>query len=287
MKPQINGKFNEFPKNGDKHGKGNGQENCGSFRHRPGNALFSAQQIRHGIADHGSQNAPDKMKGRIPERKPKIKPGYLAAQIRGGGKASGYAIEQGRNGCAENEAQQRREVVQRNTQDTEADMAPSPDNKAPDKKHKTNTPVVVHKAKPLPPHVIAMTALDNLAEKKLWQNGRDKEFHTELTDILRQYIEARFGVAAMEKTSDEILDELYELAESQKASLANLKQILSIADLVKFAKYHPYADENQLSFVNSRMFVEQTKKVEVEEPGKEKPEEESAEEEQNKSTMAE
>ena len=155
------------------------------------------------------------------------------------------------------------------------------------KKHKKNAPVVVHKAKPLPPHVIAMTALDNLAEKKLWQNGRDKEFHTELTDILRQYIEARFGVAAMEKTSDEILDELYELAESQKASLANLKQILSIADLVKFAKYHPYADENQLSFVNSRMFVEQTKKVEVEEPGKEKPEDESAEEEQNKSTMAE
>lgn len=155
------------------------------------------------------------------------------------------------------------------------------------RKHKKNAPVVVPKAKPLPPHVIAMNALDNLAEKKLWQNGRDKEFHTELTDILRQYIEARFGVAAMEKTSDEILDELYELAESQKASLANLKQILSIADLVKFAKYHPYADENQLSFVNSRMFVEQTKKVEVEEPGKETPEEGSAEEEQNNSTMAE
>ena len=155
------------------------------------------------------------------------------------------------------------------------------------RKHKKNAPVVVPKAKPLPPHVIAMNALDALAEKKLWQNGRDKEFHTELTDILRQYIEARFGVGAMEKTSDEILDELYELAESQKASLANLKQILSIADLVKFAKYHPYADENQLSFVNSRMFVEQTKKVEVEEPGKEMPEEGSSDEEQNKSTMAE
>ena len=125
-----------------------------------------------------------------------------------------------------------------------------------------------------------MNALDNLAEKKLWQNGRDKEFHTELTEILRQYIEARFAVPAMEKTSDEILDELYELAESQKASLANLKQILSIADLVKFAKYHPYADENQL-------FVEQTKKVEVEETEKEVSEAESTGEEQNQSTMAE
>ncbi|MBR5717223.1 MAG: hypothetical protein IKX59_11600 [Bacteroidales bacterium] len=137
------------------------------------------------------------------------------------------------------------------------------------KRHKKNAPVVVPKVKPRPPHVIAMEALDNLAGKKLWQNGRDKEFHTELTEILRQYIEARFGVPAMEKTSDEILDELYELAESQKASLANLKQILSIADLVKFAKYHPFADENQLSFVNSRMFVEQTKKEEIESPEKE------------------
>ncbi len=154
------------------------------------------------------------------------------------------------------------------------------------KKHKKDAPVVVPKSKPLPPHIIAMAALDNLAEKKLWQNGRDKEFHTELTEILRQYIEARFAVPAMEKTSDEILDELYELAESQKASLANLKQILSIADLVKFAKYHPYADENQLSFVNSRMFVEQTKKVEVEETEKEASEPDSTGEEQNQSTMA-
>ncbi len=157
------------------------------------------------------------------------------------------------------------------------------------KKHKTDAPVVVPKAKPLPPHVIAMNALDELAQKKLWQNGRDKEFHTELTDILRQYIEARFDVPAMEKTSDQILDELYELAESQKASLANLKQILSIADLVKFAKYHPYADENQLSFVNSRMFVEQTKKVEMETPENEDGggTEPQAGEEQTKITEAE
>ena len=56
---------------------------------------------------------------------------------------------------------------------------------------------------------------------------------------------------------------------------------------VKFAKYHPYADENQLSFVNSRMFVEQTKKVEVEETEKEVSEAESTGEEQNQSTMAE
>lgn len=130
--------------------------------------------------------------------------------------------------------------------------------------HKKDAPVVVPKAKPLPAHVVAMQALDTLAQKKLWQNGQNKQFHTELTDILRQYIEQRFSVPAMEKTTDEILDELYELAESQKASLQNLKQILTMADLVKFAKYQPFADENQLSFMNSKMFVEQTKKIEIE-----------------------
>lgn len=145
------------------------------------------------------------------------------------------------------------------------------------KRHKANAPAPVVKTKPIPAHVIAMQALDALSDKKLWQNGRDKQYHTELTDILRQYIEQRFEVPAMEKTSDEILDELYELAETQKASLANLKQILSIADLVKFAKYQPLADENQLSFMNAKMFVEQTKKIEIEEVPKAEDDESDAE----------
>ena len=132
--------------------------------------------------------------------------------------------------------------------------------------HKENKPVEEPKAKPIPPHIEAMQALDDLAAKKLWQNGQEKLFYTELTDILRFYIERRFDVQALEKTTDEILDELYELAESQKASLTNLKQILQLADLAKFAKYKPLPDENQLSFMNAKMFVEQTKKVEIANP---------------------
>ena len=124
--------------------------------------------------------------------------------------------------------------------------------------HKKDAAVVKIEKK-LPPHVIAFTALEELASKKLWQSGHDKQFQTELTNILRQYIEDRFFVFAMEKTTDEILDELFELAENQKSSLQNLKQILQLADLVKFAKYKPLPDENQLSFVNAKMFVEQTK----------------------------
>lgn len=128
-------------------------------------------------------------------------------------------------------------------------------------KHKSDRPVEVKQEKKLPAHVIAMNALQALSDKKLWQSGHDKQFQTELTDILRQYIEDRFNVNAMEKTTDEILDELYELSEQQKSSLTSLKQILQLADLVKFAKYKPLADENQLSFMNAKMFVEQTKAI--------------------------
>lgn len=131
------------------------------------------------------------------------------------------------------------------------------------KEHKKTAVVEVKPEEKLPAHVIAMQALENLNSKKLWQSGHDKQFMTELTEILRVYIENRFYVPAMEKTTDEILDELYELAEQQKSSLSNLKQVLTLADFVKFAKYKPLADESQLAFMNSKMFVEQTKFEEV------------------------
>lgn len=136
------------------------------------------------------------------------------------------------------------------------------------RRRRQHQPVIVKPRKVIPPNVIALRALDALQEKHLWQNGKPKQFHTELTDILRNYIEGRFSVPAMEKTSDEILDELYELNESQHSSLNNLHQILSLADLVKFAKYEPLADENQLSFMNAKMFVTQTAAPEPSEDNK-------------------
>ena len=132
------------------------------------------------------------------------------------------------------------------------------------KNHKSDKPVVEEKKPSLPPHVIALGALDDLGARKLWQQGQHKQFHTELTEILRTYIEQRYHVPAMEKTSDEILEELVELTISQRSSYANLREVFQIADLVKFAKYEPLADENNLVFMNSRLFVEQTKETIVE-----------------------
>lgn len=117
-------------------------------------------------------------------------------------------------------------------------------------------PVVVQ-----PPHVIALTALNQVKEEKLWQQGREKEYYTEITDILRRYIEDRFHIYAMEMTSDEILRMIKNYVETG-SSVESLTQILKTADLVKFAKYRPFPDENDLSLVNSFLFVNQTKREE-------------------------
>lgn len=114
-----------------------------------------------------------------------------------------------------------------------------------------------------PAHVVAMNALIDLEQKHLWESGRFKEYHTELTDILRHYLERRYGVQALESTTDEIMEELVELQIHQKSSFNNLRDVLQIADLVKFAKYEPTQEENQMSYYNSRLFVEQTKEVVV------------------------
>ncbi len=112
-----------------------------------------------------------------------------------------------------------------------------------------------------PPHVIALNALNQVRSEKIWQQGREKEYFTELTDILRSYIEKRFYVNAFEMTSDEILTVVKNLIETE-SSYDSLNQVLKLADLVKFAKYKPLPDENDLSMVNSILFVNQTKKDE-------------------------
>lgn len=110
----------------------------------------------------------------------------------------------------------------------------------------------------LPPHIIALNSLDKIKLEKLWQQGLEKEFYTELTDTLREYIERRFMLNAFEKTSDEILEAIKNHIETE-SSLDSLQQILKLSDLVKFAKYKPLSNENDLSIVNAYLFVNQTK----------------------------
>lgn len=113
----------------------------------------------------------------------------------------------------------------------------------------------------LPPHVRAVKSLDKIKAEKLWQQDRYKEFYTQLTDVLRRYIQERYGVNSLEMTSDEILTIIRKKAEDDSV-YENLKQVLTVSDLVKFAKYKPFINENDLSIMNSYFFVNQTKEDE-------------------------
>jgi len=111
----------------------------------------------------------------------------------------------------------------------------------------------------IPPDVEAINQLNALREQKLWQADRVKEYHSELTEIIRQYLEKRYAIKAHEQTSDEIFASLRYM-EISDDSRNKLMQILLLADLVKFAKQKPLPAENEQSMENAIAFVSQTKK---------------------------
>lgn len=129
-------------------------------------------------------------------------------------------------------------------------------------------PLIHFPEKPKPPaHVTALEHLELLRVKKLWQSGHLKEYHSELTDIVRTYIEKRFPVNAMEMVTDEIIEALF-LFNLDREILDKLRQLLQLADMVKFAKGNPLPDENDVCMSNAVLFVKSTIPAEVN-PGEE------------------
>lgn len=114
-----------------------------------------------------------------------------------------------------------------------------------------------------PPHIVALRELDKIHSQKLWQNGKEKLFYTGITDALREYIERRYGVNAMEKTSSEILASLKGEAIEEKV-YKELDELFQVADLVKFAKYVPSVGENEEAIPSAVRFVNSTFMQELE-----------------------
>lgn len=115
-----------------------------------------------------------------------------------------------------------------------------------------------------PPHVVAIRALEQLHAQKLWQSDRTKLYYTTLTDILRQYMEDRYGFSAMESTTGEILERLK--SESLPAGTARrLADLLSVSDYVKFAKFQPESTLNESNYQDAYYFIEETKPTQEEE----------------------
>lgn len=115
--------------------------------------------------------------------------------------------------------------------------------------------------KPEPtPFEKAMNSLRHLKEQKLWEQGMEKEYYTDLTDILRDYLSGRFGINAMEMTSREIL-QAFGRNNEIKEYRADMRNILDMADFVKFAKVRPLPEDNIKSYDNALNFVRSTKPV--------------------------
>ena len=121
------------------------------------------------------------------------------------------------------------------------------------------------KPKPkIPAHVTAFKELSLLRTEKLWQQGKIKLYYTRITDIVRKYIEDRFSIPAMEKTSDEILADIKKSKIDEMYSYDNLREMFYTSDLAKFAKYQPPPDENEASLKTAFEFVTSTQPREEE-----------------------
>lgn len=123
-----------------------------------------------------------------------------------------------------------------------------------------NKPIIrIVKIKPkLPAHVVALNQINKIKEDNSWRtSGSSKEYYTALTDALRNYFNERFGFNATEMTTSEIVDNLLKIKD--KESIAELREILLTADLVKFAKFNPPMNENDRNIMNAIEFINDTK----------------------------
>ena len=103
------------------------------------------------------------------------------------------------------------------------------------------------------------TRLQELVDEDLIGSGRIQEFYIRLSDIIRRYIEDRFGIRAPERTTEEFLAEVSSGNVLKERDTALLDEFLAHCDLVKFAKHQPTEGEIQKSFDSAKAFTEGTR----------------------------
>lgn len=106
-----------------------------------------------------------------------------------------------------------------------------------------------------PCEVTALRDLERIKSEKLWMRNQVKAFYTDLTETLRKYLSSRYGIQAKESTSAEIMSQLKPLMSDLPDEAGKLANILEQADLVKFAKMEPLADENDKALADAEAFV--------------------------------
>ena len=124
---------------------------------------------------------------------------------------------------------------------------------------KDNKPIIrrIRTKRKLPPFEAAMRKIEQIKQERTWQQEDSKEYYTQLTDTLRQYMNERYGFNATEMTTSEIIEHLQAVNDAQ--SIRELKDLFETADLVKFAKYSTPINENDRHLLSAIDYIQQTK----------------------------
>lgn len=120
-----------------------------------------------------------------------------------------------------------------------------------------------------PAHIVALRKLDRYRGSKMWVPERQKAFYSGITDTLREYIAARYGVGAMEMTTAEIFNDM-KSTDAPADLLDELRELFERADFVKFAKFTASDEDNAKALPTAVRFVTSTYQAEIE--GDEEPE---------------
>jgi len=116
---------------------------------------------------------------------------------------------------------------------------------------------------PLPADHVALTELSRIEKLGLVDQGEFKRYYTLVVDALRHYLERRYRIDAMDRTSDELLEELAR----RRVTVASLAALLGEANLVKFAKHVPGRDDAGGAIETARDIVVRTRPRPVPAPG--------------------
>lgn len=125
-------------------------------------------------------------------------------------------------------------------------------------KRKKDEPLFFPRKQFVPAHILALRELEMIKEKKLWSTDNHKHYQTLLTDVIRDYIEGRFNVPAMEQTTDETIRSLKTSNLISNKLLEDLQETLTLADLVKFARFKPEVSQNEEGLKFGFRFVNET-----------------------------
>jgi hypothetical protein len=115
-----------------------------------------------------------------------------------------------------------------------------------------------------PPHIIALRKLDKFRGNKMWAPEKQKAFYSGITDALREYMAARYGISAMEMTTSEIFKDMKQ-TDAPEDLLTEMKDLFERADFVKFAKFTASEEDNASALPVAVRFVTSTYQTDVEE----------------------